>query len=126
MKKISKKLLKELELKLKKEKLLLEEELKKIAKKNGKSTGDWETQFPLFDGEVGGAALETGADEIEEYSTRLGIEENLETKLRDINLALIKIKKGKYGICEKCKKIISIARLKIYPEARTCRKCKPS
>jgi DnaK suppressor protein len=124
MKEISQKLLKEFESKLKKEKNLLEGELKKIAKKNGQLKGDWEAQFPIFNGEIAGAALETGADETEEYSTRLGIEGNLEKKLGDINLALEKIKKGQYGICEKCKKPISLARLRAYPEARTCQKCK--
>jgi len=38
-------------------------------------------------------------------------------------LALEKIKKAKYGKCEKCKKKITEERLKIYPEARTCNKC---
>ena len=124
MEKISKKILKELELKLKKEKLLLEKELQKIAKKNGKRKGEWEVQYPSFDGEIGGAALEIGADEIEEYTTRLSVDKNLERKLKDIDLALEKIKKGSYGICEKCQGKISIARLRAYPEARTCKKCK--
>jgi len=36
---------------------------------------------------------------------------------------LEKIKKGKYGICEKCGKKIPEERLKAFPEARFCMKC---
>jgi len=124
MAKISKKTLEKIKLELEKEKKSLEEELKKFAEKDKKLEGDWDTRFPHFNGgEVGSAALEKAADEIEEYSTLLPIEYALETRLRNINLALKKIKKGRYGICEKCKKEIEIERLKVYPEARTCLKC---
>ena len=108
---------------LEKEKASIEEELQRFAKKDEKLKGDWDTRFPHFDGETGGAALEKAADEVEEYSTRLPIEFSLETRLKDINLALEKIKKGKYGICEKCGNKINEKRLKIYPEARFCMKC---
>lgn len=109
---------------LEKEKISTEEELKKIAKKDTKPTGDWDTRFPHFDGESGGASLETAADEIEEYEARLPIEFQLETRLRDINLALEKIKKGNYGVCEKCGEKIPRTRLNVCPEAKFCLKCK--
>lgn len=116
--------LKKIKDKLEKEKVAIEEMLKKFAKKDEKLKGDWDTRFPKFNGgESGSAALEKAADEVEEYSTLLPIEYSLETRLRDINLALEKIKKGKYGICEKCKKPIDKERLEIYPEARFCLKC---
>jgi DnaK suppressor protein len=124
MKKITKKIIKELKSKLEREEKLLEEELKKFAEKDKKLAGDWDTRFPHFDGgETGGAALEKAADEMEEYSTLLPIEYALETRLQNINLALEKIKKGKYGICENCGKEIELERLKISPEARLCLKC---
>jgi len=44
--------------------------------------------------------------------------------LRNINLALEKIKKGNYGICEKCGGEIEIERLEVIPEAQFCKKCK--
>lgn len=116
--------LKKIREKLEKEKSSIEKELQKFAKKDEKIKGDWNTRFPVFNGEAGGSALEKAADEVEEYSTRLPIEYSLETRLKDINLALEKIKKRKYGICEKCRKLISIKRLKISPEARFCQKCK--
>ena len=67
--------------------------------------------------------MEKAADEVEEYVTLLPIEYNLESRLKNINLALEKIEKGKYGICEKCGKEIPIDRLEIFPEARFCLKC---
>ena len=121
---MEKKTIEELKEKLKKEKTQIQEQLEKIAKKDERLSGDWDTKFPHFDGETGGAALERAADEVEEYSTLLPIEYNLELRLRDINDALEKIKKGKYGICEKCQKEIEIERLKAIPEARFCQKCK--
>lgn len=123
MVKINEKFLQKLKEKLNDEKKSLENELKKFAKKDKKPKGDWDTSFPLFNGETGGAALEMAADEIEEYSNLLPIEHSIEIHLQNIDLVLRKIKKGKYGICEKCKKEIEIKRLKIYPEARTCLKC---
>jgi len=121
---MNKKLINELKGKLEKEKMAIEKQLKRFAKKNKKLPDDWNTIFPKFDGgESGGAGLEKAADEVEEYETLLPIEYTLETKLRDINLALEKIEKGKYGPCEKCGKKILIDRLKVFPEARFCLKC---
>ena len=122
---MNKKLLEELGQKLEKEKIIIEKELEKFAKKDEKLKGDWDTRFPKWDGsEVGSAALEKAADEVEEYSTLLPIEYNLELKLKNIDLALEKIKRGKYGMCEKCRKEIDEKRLKVCPEARLCLKCK--
>jgi len=123
---MNKKLLKELKEKLEKERSRVEEELKKFAKKDEKLPGDWDARFPSFNGgESGGALLEKEADEVEEYSTLLPLEYALELRLKNINLALEKIKKEKYGICEKCEKEIEIERLRISPEARLCLKCTP-
>ncbi|MDP1538662.1 MAG: TraR/DksA C4-type zinc finger protein, partial [bacterium] len=114
----------ELKKKLEREKENIEKQLEKFAFKDKKLKGDWDTRFPRFNGgETGSAALEQAADEVEEYSTLLSIEHSLELRLKNINSALEKIKKGKYGICEKCGKEIPIERLKAFPEARTCTKC---
>ncbi len=120
---MKKELLKEFEKKLKEKEKIIEKELKSFAKKDTKVKGDWESKFPYFNGEIGGAALEKAADEVEEYTTRLPIEYALEKKLLQIKKALRRIKSGKYGICEKCKKEISLKRLKILPEATLCKKC---
>ena len=113
----------ELKKALEKEKSEIEEQLKKFATKDEKLPGDWDTRFPNFNAGQGSSGMETAADEVEEYSTLLPIEHNLEIRLENINSALEKTEKGKYGICEKCDKEIPIERLRISPEAKFCLKC---
>lgn len=120
---MNKKILKELKEKLEKQKTSIERELEKFAQRDENLKDDWDTRYPKSNGGVGSQALEEAADEVEEYATLLSLEHNLELRLRDINLALEKIKKGKYGRCEKCGKQISEERLKVYPEARRCVSC---
>lgn len=111
----------ELKEKLTKEKAEVEQELQKFAKKDEKQKGDWDSKFPNWDNSAaGGSALETEADEVEEYERRLPIEHGLESKLKDINSALEKIAKDNYGLCEKCGKEIEEERLKTIPEAKFC------
>lgn len=116
---MNKPFLKKIKEQLEAERKTIEEQLQRFAKKDEKLKGDWDSKFPKFDG-----GLEERADEVEEYSTRLSIEYSLENRLKDINLALEKIKRGQYGKCEKCGKEISKERLMVCPEARTCNKCK--
>jgi len=104
-------------------KSLIEQELQRFAVKDNKLKGDWDTKFPKLNGESGSRALEDAADEVEEYVTKLPIEHSLETRLKDIDLALEKIAKGTYGRCEKCGKKILKDRLRAYPEARFCLSC---
>ena len=121
---MEKKFLKKIKEKLEKEKKLVETELEHFAKKDKKLKGDWDTKYPKFNGGVGSQALEEAADQVEEYVTLLPIEHNMELRLQNINLALEKIKKGKYGKCEKCGKKISKNRLEVFPEARVCARCR--
>ncbi len=120
---MNKKFLRELKEKLEKQKVSIEAELGKFAKKDENFKGDWDTKFPKADGGVGGQILEDAADQVEEYVNLLPVEHNMELRLQNINLALDKIKKGFYGKCEKCGKKIAKERLKILPEARECGKC---
>jgi len=122
---MDKKTLEDIRLKLEKEKEAVENQLNNFAKKDEKLAGDWDTVFPALDGkESGSAGLEVSADEVEQYATLLPLEHSLEIKLKNINLALEKIEKEKYGACEKCKKEIEEDRLMVYPDARFCQKCK--
>ena len=122
---MDKKLLTDLKQKLEKEKESIEKQLKKFANKDKSLKDDWDTRFPFFNGkESGGAALEQAADEVEEYGNLLPVEHSLELRLKSISLALKKIKTSEYGICEKCHNKIKIKRLKIYPDAKYCLKCK--
>lgn len=121
---MKKEILEKLKAKLEKEKENLEKELKSFARKNPKLKGDWNTKYPKFNRGVGSQGLEEAADEVEEYLNLLPIEANLELRLRAVNSALEKMKKRRYGRCEKCKKQMSLERLKAYPEAQFCIKCK--
>ncbi|MFN4212896.1 MAG: TraR/DksA family transcriptional regulator [Microgenomates group bacterium] len=40
-----------------------------------------------------------------------------------MKIALNKISKGSYGLCERCHQPIALARLKLIPEARYCIEC---
>lgn len=121
---MNKELLNEFKQTLEKEKASLEKELKTFAEQDKNLKDDWDTRFPNFGKEAGSAALEKSADEVEEYSALLPVEYVLEIKLRNINSALKKIKKGGYGKCEQCGREIDEQRLKVYPEAMFCHKCK--
>jgi len=120
---MDKKTLKEIEKKLKKQKESLEQELNRFAKKDQELKDDWDTKYPKADGATGSSALEDAADQVEAYANLLPVEHSMELRLRDISLALKKIKKSKYGKCERCGKQIDGKRLKIYPEARYCLSC---
>ena len=51
------------------------------------------------------------------------LENQINRKLIQIKKALTRIKIGKYGICEKCGKMIDTDRLMIMPETALCVKC---
>jgi len=115
---------KELKEKLENQKEELEKQLSKFARKDSNLEHDWDTKYPkMAQGSTGSNALEEAADEVEQYANTLPVEHSLELRLRDIKLALEKIKKGAYGNCENCGQKINEERLKVYPEARLCLNC---
>ncbi len=116
---MDKKIIEELKIKLEENKKSLEGELEKFAKKDDSPKGDWETKYPNREN----GTMEEEADEVQEYGNLLPVEHSLETKLKDVNSALEKIKNGGYGICENCGKEIDEQRLMACPEAKTCLKC---
>src|SRR4030042_6296208 len=93
----------------------LNKELSKIAKKKGNR---FLAIFPNF-----GRSEDENAEEVEQYTDTLSLQRELEQQLTDVNIAIEKIKKNRYGICENCKKDIDKKRLIVYPEAATCLKC---
>jgi len=109
---------KELEEKLLEEKNNLEKELSEFAVKDPKVKGDWDAKFPNY-GDMN-SNQDENSDEVEEYAADVAVEHTLELRLKDIDDALEKIKKGTYGKCEKCGGEISLERLKANPEARFC------
>jgi RNA polymerase-binding transcription factor DksA len=106
---------------LEKEKRSLEEQLRSFAKKDRFLKDDWDTKFPRFSPSH---SLEEEADEVEEYGNLLPVEGALETRLREVNLALGRMAQGNYGQCQKCGQQISAERLLASPEAKFCDKCK--
>ena len=66
------------------------------------------------------------ADEAEEVGNQLAVANDLKKRLSEIEIALEKIRNGKYGICEKCGRQIEEEILEIDPESRFCKECKLS
>ncbi|MFH1611800.1 MAG: TraR/DksA C4-type zinc finger protein [bacterium] len=107
--------------KLEQEKKRLTKDLKFFAKKDPKIKGNWRTKFPSLG--VSRSLEDSASEEVEEYAKLLPIEHTLETRLKDIDSALEKIKQGKYGKCENCGEDIKIERMLVNPEANICIKC---
>ena len=120
---MQKKLLEKFKKILEKEKKNLESQLRTFTVQDRSDKDNWVTVFPKMSVEADVGDNADAADELEEYQNLLPVEHSLELQLRDVNLALKKIEKGTYGICERCKKAISIERLKVIPWARYCLKC---
>ncbi|PIR86394.1 hypothetical protein COU13_01160 [Candidatus Kaiserbacteria bacterium CG10_big_fil_rev_8_21_14_0_10_43_70] len=60
------------------------------------------------------------ADQIEDLVTSIPLVEGLENHYNDVLVALDKIEKGTYGVCEVGGKKIPAERLEANPSARTC------
>lgn len=108
----------ELKAKLEEEKAKLEKELGNIAKPTG-TPGDFETKFEEI-----GTDKDDNATEVETYADNLSVETSLENQLKDVREALKKMENETYGICENCHQEIDAERLRIYPAAKVCIKCK--
>lgn len=105
--------------KLLSEKNILEAELNKISTKDKNLAGDFDASFPDY-----GRSPEDNATEEEEYTSRVGVENSLELKLQDVNLALQSIAENKYGLCNKCGRELDKERLAVMPSATRCVTCK--
>ena len=68
--------------------------------------------------------FEEESDEAEAVGNQLAVAQGLKARLDDIEVALEKIREGKYGICEKCGTKIEEEILDIDPESRLCKSCK--
>ncbi len=102
------------------EKKKIEDRLGSFAKESEEHKGEWASNMPDFDKS---SSLEEEADEVEEFGMRLALEQSMEEQLKAVDLALLKIKKGTYGTCDKCGKEIPQGRLKAYPQASYCQRC---
>lgn len=104
--------------KLEKELATLEAELKSVGHKNPNNPKDWEASSGDVD--INASDSADIADNIESYESNTAILKPLEIQYNDVKLALEKIKKGTYGICEVGGEEIEKARLEANPAAKTC------
>jgi len=110
---------KNIETKLLAEMAHLKNELGKIATKNPKVKDDYNANFE----DIGTDESES-VTEVEQYSLGLSLEVTLEKALRDVEKALVSLKKGNYGLCKYCKQPIDKDRLLARPTSTSCITCK--
>ncbi|MEK7610293.1 MAG: hypothetical protein AAB468_00880 [Patescibacteria group bacterium] len=100
------------------EKKLVEEELSTIAQRSNSNPADWQARPP----EEGSVEFkDETADRLEELADREATTDVLETRLKNIDAALVRIANGNYGHCEIGQEIIEPERLEAMPTARTCK-----
>jgi len=116
---LSKKKLAKLEKMLRELERRYAKELESLASSLERSEGGGEGSLPTYTYHI--ADVGTDVAQREEQSIVTTTVYNI---LRDIELALTKIREGGYGICEKCGKDISEDRLEAMPYARLCLECK--
>ncbi|OGY99769.1 MAG: hypothetical protein A2945_02115 [Candidatus Liptonbacteria bacterium RIFCSPLOWO2_01_FULL_52_25] len=68
--------------------------------------------------------LEEEASETEAADNRMAAGAGLKERINEIDVALNKIRMGKFGICEKCGKEIGADVLAVSPESQLCKSCK--
>ena len=115
--------LSELKTALLKERDLLTKELETIATPDPNLEGDWDVKHSEWEeGEITSKEeLEGGVsvNEVDEDMKNKALSDRLELRLKEVNDALARMENGTYGICETCKKEISLERLKANPAAKT-------
>ena len=68
--------------------------------------------------------IEDGASELEAHEHTSALLQELERQEKSLELALEKIRRGTYGLCENCGTPIDPARLEAMPETTLCLQCK--
>ena len=105
--------------KLEEELVILEGELEGIGIKNPANPSDWVAVQP--EENISPADENEVADTIDDYEINTAILKDLEIRYNNVKLALDKIEKGNYGMCEINNHPISEDRLEANPAARTCK-----
>lgn len=109
----------DLKKKLESQKESIIKELENFASEDPNLKHNWDAKYPKRED----SDKDEKADDAQEYDNALSLEHTLELKLKDVTMALEKIEKGEYGVCEVCGKTISEERLQVCPEAKTCLNC---
>jgi DnaK suppressor protein len=107
---------------LTKQKNILEEEQKKLLLQ----IEVLKTEDPFADPDHASdnAAVDTDVREQVGHDTVEAEIKDATKRVEDLKLAQELMKKGRYGVCERCNKDIPQARLELVPEARFCIECK--
>ncbi len=114
---LTKEHIEEFKIRLEKERAILQKELSSIGKQNPSNPDDWEPRAP---GEEFGADRNDNADIVEALHENNAAINELEIRLKNVSLALERIEKGTYGICEESGNPIELERLNANPAAITC------
>lgn len=111
------------EAKLKKQRELLESDMKRLTDElaqlqTSATTGEERREGSPF------GKREEEATETLELEKRLNLENRVRQEMAAVEHALDKIGKGTYGLCDNCGQPISAERLEALPQANLCVKCK--
>ena len=99
----------------------LEEEMMKLQQQIQKLKADDPFSDPDYASD--NAAVDTDVREQDYHAINEAQTKELQRRLKEIQNALTKIKKGSYGYCQKCGTDIPMPRLELVPEALYCVKC---
>lgn len=99
----------------------LSQEVKKLEqRKKGLASAD---PFSDTSRVIDNAASDQDADEQVGHARVSAMQKQIDRKLIQLKTALARIKVGKYGLCEKCGRMIDTDRLMVMPEATFCAQC---
>lgn len=99
---------------------------RRLAATMGRLSGDAVNNNPRELGEISSlpSHLADLGTETFEQDKDLGLAERASAEIREIDLALERLKGGDYGVCEICEKPIPLERLRALPFATLCAICK--
>ena len=109
-----------LKTKLEDEKKLLEKELGEMGQVVNEATGEWDVVVKQVTEEVTSDENDK-ADRFEDYEEQSARMKTLAARLKDVDVALLKIENGGFGICEVGGDKIEEDRLEANPSSRTCK-----
>ena len=105
--------------KLEEELKVVEKELSEVGVQDPNNPSNWIPKKP--EENISPADENEVADTVDDIQTNNAIVNDLEVRYNNIKIALDKIEKGTYGICEVEGEEISEERLDANPSARTCK-----
>jgi DnaK suppressor protein len=109
--------------KFKKQRELLESDLKRLADELTQLQTSASTSEERREGSPFGKREEEATETLE-LEKRLTLENRVRQEMAAVEHALDKIEKGTYGLCDNCGQPISPERLEALPQASLCVKCK--